>query len=346
MTLTSVQDPNLENHSSSARARVAEMSFSVTPNGIQAHIPIIRNASSVYADLSWWDGDSDQSHSVYLRLAPDPTSPEVPSRRSSYVIDHTRIDCPEFEKSLAPRTWETVLVRDRPPPSLLPGQFSWNDVAQPILRAPMQFGFNAPFRFDNKSARTFVHESSAQIVNVDITPLPESSSHLMATYTFGTPKCHFTIRVGECLRDREVHANATAPVWVTFHADRSDVPYTRGQDSKEMTEKWTETLPKDGKHCCGTDHVLQWPEEWTEEPENSEPGKSEDSEMYWEAQDQTQVIPQYSNSNNDQKTFQKLFRLLGNHTVCLSFERCPINPMRTLILKASYQVRLSRNVPH
>ena len=321
------------------------MSFSVTPHGIQAHIPIIKKNSSVYADLCWCDGDSEQSRWFYLPLAPDPTWPEVPSRRPSYIIDHARLDCPEFDRSEEPWTWGTILIRDRPPPSLLPGQFSWNDVAQPIIRAAKQFDFNAPFRFDDKSARKFVTESSTQIVKVDNTRFPESSPHFITTYSFGTPQCHFSIRVGQCLRRRGVHANTTAPVWVTFHADRSDVPYNKGKESKEMLKKWAEMLPKDGQHCCPTDHVVQWPEEWTEEPEDSKPGKSQDSEMEWEAQNQTQVVQQDSNNNSNdhhnQKEFQKRFRLLGNHIVCLSFGRCPINPMRTLILKASYQVRPS-----
>ena len=71
------------------------------------------------------------------------------------------------------------------------------------------------------------------------------------------------------------------------------------------TRELIESIPKNGEHCCHTNHVTQWPQAYN-------PHDRYIGEIY-----------------------QKKFRVAKSGSVTLSFTYCPINPGQTLVLKAS-----------
>ena len=364
------------------------MSLSLSPYGVEAHIMIFRYKSSIFADLHWCYSPHRNSGLMwhYLQLVEDPTPPWPSSSRTSYIVyeggrciplpgqhimESNNAGMFPGDEHLTPTVeacWESVLIRDRPIPCLLPGEFREKDLCQSILRVPSQFPLNTPFRFDDHSAQQFVHACKAQVVQVDHTHFLESSrinsqwtsatdtkhmvqadntilNHVLAifpswmdafdadviqvdntcslessgrhsywttTYTFTTPQHRFTIRVGQCCQDTSLAIIgegpgtgpiAIAPLWATFHAGTTTEVNWIGDYSQ--TKELLKSLPKDGQHCCETDHVLHWPQ------------------LY---------MP---NDQYDQEIFWRKFHATRSGTVSLYFTHCPINPGQTLILKAS-----------
>lgn len=364
------------------------MVFSLSPYGVEAHIPIIRIGSWIFADLYWcYDECTNEFFRrwYFLQLVEDPTPP---SSRMSYIV-FERGRCIPFlmqrsyegisiamSRQLVNQpvtiSWETVLIRDIPVLQLLPGAFKAEDVSQSILRVPIQFPLNTPFRFDDHSAQQFVRTCDARVVQVENTSFSESTricsrwtsasdsqhlvqvgntiisefsrseqhfserswsdafdvvmtpihnmsslessriySHWTTAYTFTTPQHCFTIRVGQCHQTTSLAAEecpetypiTMAPVWATFHAGTTTEVKWQGDYSK--TKELLESIPKNGQHCCRTDHVVQWP----------------------------QVYNPYDRYNGE--TFRKKFCVAKSGSVTLSFTYCPINPGQTLVLKAS-----------
>ncbi|KAI0712865.1 heterokaryon incompatibility protein-domain-containing protein [Cerioporus squamosus] len=165
-----------------------DMSFSVTPHGIQAYIPIIRlkgdKEEAIFADLAWCQPENAAiPHRVLLPLEEDPDSRAgLSSRRESYIVGRGRLTYAQLCKSRgmhhislwlstesltymmfghkerASRTWRTVLIRDRPPPHRLPGQPSSADPHIPLVPVlPSQLFVGAPFRFDELHVQKFFH---------------------------------------------------------------------------------------------------------------------------------------------------------------------------------------------
>ena len=370
-----------------------EMTFSVTPYGVQAHIPIFRHNSHVYADLYWCSIDSRDARSspsqewYFLRLMDDPTPLWPSACHPSYMVDEdhkvekfssfARLQSDSgtitavalFSWSMkeilrVPLTWETVLIRHKPTPSLLPGEFRWDNPVQSILRAPFQFSFSSPFRFDEASAQKFVEEFGAYDVKVDHTTPSKSSdsySHQTTAYTFACPwfMRMFAIKIGQCHQrtasttgDSGGAVHTTAPVWATLHMKG----VCADQSLKKEHQRWGNTLLSDVQHSCLKDHVLEWPKRYIEgsqyskmeggdsvEPsEDSEMEQHEVVELDTSVQDHTQALPRFQDQDYDltndhvQETFQKTFRIEPAGKATLSFTRCPINPQGTLILKASW----------
>lgn len=365
------------------------MTFSVTPYGIQAHIPVFSYNSIVYADLYWCYIDRNgiaPTQWICLRLKEDRTPLWPSACHTTYIVDDDRrtqrfrnfkrltspsgeIDAVTFSLRMGKDwiktlhlslTWKTVLIRDRPDPRLLPGEFIQNDIAQSILGDPMRFSFNASFRFDDNSAQEFVRDCRACGVKVDNSTSLDSSgriSHRETAYIFSTRyyRGHLAIRVGRCCQPEitdsavrnswaEQTTAAVGPVWATVHWKKFHDRNASYAKIEEEMQEWIKTFPAKGQHSCGDDHVPLWTERLDsmrpedspkEHPEDLEMAQPEDFEMIARVQGQTQRG--LSNvQNQDYPTFQKTLRVSRFGTVTLSFTPCPINPMKTLIMKAAW----------
>ncbi len=149
-----------------------EITFAVTPHGIQANIPIVACGDAIFGDLYWRDGKS----CGLLRLEEDPDNRAAPSRRSSYCVCSPRIlqtrrpmEGGEYIISghTGRASWREVLIRPAPSPhdSRLPGQLSDSRLTF-IPAMPRQLALDAPYRFDEASIRRFLRDSRADSLEV------------------------------------------------------------------------------------------------------------------------------------------------------------------------------------
>ena len=309
------------------------MTFTVTPHGVQAYIPIIEYSKKTYADLSW-SGDASlsklpnaQPSRFLLCLEKDPDSQVWPGspRRPSYIVCYSRvlqiIDPPQrvdkyvFEGRTVHASWQTVLIRHRLPPPRLPGQLLQlahsHSSAPWIPPMPLQFSLGAPFRFDEAHIRKFLQQSRAGWVEVRNAGFPEhptgagKPSHHPnpTTYTFIRQTLYkraIVIRVGECPWERKSSSpSRPAPLWATVSSITVTMSVRRGSSGSMNAQ--LAGLSRDARHCCLEDHVLHWPD--------------------------------------SRKQFDLDIPYPESAAVTLSFTRCPINPARTLVLDASFHGR-------
>ena len=259
--------------------------------------------------------------------------------------------------------WESILIRDRPTPCLLPGEFQGQNLFQSILRVPSQFPLNTPFRFDDNSAQQFVHTCKAQVVQVDHTQFLKSSK--IRSYWISTSDSKHMAHVDDTILS---DFSALFPIW--SNALKTEIiqsNITCSSQSSRIYSHWTTTYTfTTPQHrftirvgqCCqgeasqGTDSITRAPL-WatfhtgittegifetlmgdyskTQEliqslPKDGHHRCDKDHVLQWPQ-------PHHPTHGLDQEIFQKTFLVARSGTVTLSFMWCPINPRHTLILK-------------
>ena len=274
-----------------------DMTFSVTPHGVLAHIPIIASQNKVFADLFWTMGSGDCR--FLLCLEEDRASQGRSSRRPSYSICSDRLlqINPAIYKAEggylidaqpAAATWQDVLIRHRPPPRRLPGELP-DTRSSFIPPMPMQLILDAPVRFDEGRIQQFMQESGLELDEVRNAEDPwRVGPGLTTVYVFTDPlmTMELVIKVGQCdwVLRRGVDP---AAIWATVEVFTASGIAYRDQSY----------------HDCLDDHVVAWRE--------SRRCFSFSFQNHW-----GEVVTAW---------------------VELSFEPCPINPKRTLVMTASYQ---------
>ncbi|KAI0708166.1 heterokaryon incompatibility protein-domain-containing protein [Cerioporus squamosus] len=309
------EDPAVESRGGVAN----DMTFSVTPHGVLAYIPVYKlRGGDVLADLYW---STDRSHgrdAAVLHLEEDPDSQARSSVRPSYRVSGgvSRIhwtgtngcfnsDTGEyvFGGEIICASWQEVLIRHRPPSHRLPGQLSDTRTFF-IPPMPMQLVLDSPFRFDNAHIRKFMHEFGADCVHVlgaESQSSQLADSNLLTSYVFERSSSQFiVIQVGQCQRDwvpGDLPRPAPGPIWAKV---RGVATMTASPRAKEEAMKFA----RDPSHNCLEDHVSRWP------------------------------------------TLRKRFHLnvpwfllCTMSPVILTFTACPISPERTLLLDASLHDR-------
>ncbi len=179
MSLTIVQESALDLPGRAVSNDIP--TFSITPYGILAYIPIVVIGGEIFGDLywSWYDG----THAL-LSLVENPGSRESSSRRPSYRAGIPRMRICGIgatgdyrirgEKGRA--SWQEVFIRHRPSPLPgLSGQLSDpRTVAIPAM--PVQLTLDAPYRFDEACIREFMVESKANRVEIRNARFPSNSN--------------------------------------------------------------------------------------------------------------------------------------------------------------------------
>lgn len=304
--------------------RAADMTFSITPYGVQAYVPIIECSSGTYADL-YWSNDNErdfhQRRGFLLCLEKHLDAHAKPSScHASYIIcDSERISyyhrqphmmADEYimaDGQITRSSWQTILIRHRPPPFPVPGQLA--DSRAPFIPAiPIQFQLDALLRLNEASFQNFMRQCWSDRMEVrNATSLYPSKevSHLPTTYVFHcTATVYYStiiIAFGKCYQGLSLdqpHPLVDVPAWATVRILDETEPH---EVEKQVTEH-----SKSSRHCCGEDHIERW--------------------------------------LNLRKTFDFRMPYIGTASVVLSFTPCTLNPQRTLILDASFHYVWSRFV--
>ncbi|RDX40888.1 hypothetical protein OH76DRAFT_281039 [Lentinus brumalis] len=290
-------------------ADVNKMTFSVTPTGIRANIPIFQWDGQTSADLYWSSGNGS-GRRVFLHLELDPDGSQASSfHRLSYQVGDPRLTGIDADGKYfgvrppdEPQSWKEVLVKHRPPLRRAPGQLPDSVMSEFTPAIPMQLTFDAPVRFPEARIRKLLTDSSFdrfEIHGAGVNSLWTADSNLPTAYVFVRyGHGYFVIRVGQCQQERRLRGEQHRfnAIWATLTSSAQRVANDTVEWEMEISKFSTNT-----GHDCSQDHVSQWPE--------------------------------------SRKTFELQFneqRLGDEPDVTLSFTRCPLNPERTLILDASY----------
>ncbi|RPD54167.1 HET-domain-containing protein [Lentinus tigrinus ALCF2SS1-6] len=293
-----------------------EMTFSITPDGILAHIPLIVCGGQTFADLSWTD--CWYKSRVLLALQADSSQRRRASRRPLYIVSvretlrMTYTDPPSksgiytIRGRSASASWRTILIKHRPSPHRLPGQLSDPRTPSFIPAAPTQLALDTPFRFDEACIQRFMCQSrmgkvevrngqfcESRVVNLGNKPPPTAYIFTGGSVLFP----HIIIKIGQCGQEGfptgdQPWLPRRAPVWAKVH-----FVWVGRNDGPDITTK----LSDDAEHDCWGDHIMKW--------------------------------------SRLQKSFhvdRDLFDTVVEDKITLSFKRCPINPGGTLVLDASY----------
>ena len=299
----------------------ADMTFTITPHGVQAYIPIIECNKNIYADLSWCEDRSespnlrqDGSSRLLLCLEDDPDNQARPSSCSaSYRMRFPRIlRIPPMREGgryvieglSAYASWKTVLLRHRPPPHRGPPLVPTHRGDRLLPKLPGLSVGPPPFRFEFALAERFTAQFHGSWMSLGSHVDSGSSGkhdHPAATYIFGRKDedrrvfYSVVIRVGHCDKSAQpTSTTAPAPIWATV----SDIALPLGdQPQSEMQDRVT-ALADNPRHRCAEDHIAQW--------------------------------------HDSHRMFKLHTEYAGSAAVTLSFKPCSVNPGRTLVLDAIY----------
>lgn len=239
---------------------------------------------------------------LLLRLERSLDSHAMPSSCSaSYTVSEERMcfyDDDEVQEQNTRVSWQTVLIKHRPPPHRLLPQ------GRIVPSLPTQFYLDSPVRIHEDDLRSFINLCGAvwtKVLNADSRhDLGHGNlvRHPPTIYVFYVRDYQRTVTIlitfGQCERKRlaeDGQTSAVAPVWATVRT----IWMMQWQRDKDNISR------SDVGHVCLEDHVQNWP--------NSQKIFNLDGE----GQSQT----------------------LGDAT--LSFTPCPINPRRTLVLHPSFR---------
>ncbi|RDX40462.1 HET-domain-containing protein [Lentinus brumalis] len=277
-------------------ADLHDMTFAVTPTGIRANIPIFMWRGKTFADLYWSLGDGRR---VFLHLEPDPDSEAISSRRTSYRVGEPR------------QTGDFFLTGDeayfvRPPD----GPPSWKEVLikhRPRLhRAPGQLPGSTTFRFTPAIPMQLTFDAPVRF--------PEAR---IRQFLIQSHSNRFEIRGAGCFSLWTAGPNLPTAYSFLRHVDGRCIIIKVGQcprvwewpprKQRRLQAVWATVTVTDylnspwgidvPLHDCSQDHVLQWP----------------DLRKRFEVPYERETLE-----------------------VTLSFTPCPLNPKRTLILRASF----------
>ena len=306
------------------------MSFSITPNGIVAHVPIVVYGTQIYVDLFCSVAQTDYRGGRKLRVPPAYAHAGIvllslqrgsdSSGLSQYHVDSRRLHlcgpsttCGIYviDGQTVHASWRDVLIRHRLP---LPEQFTDADRAVFIPAVPIQLALDAAFRFDEAHIQKFLRESGSIRVehrNAHFrSPFLEDTSDVDSPTAFiFFPNSHrlmvtdgsehlgypIMIKVGQCHRvssPQQLPSGLQDPSQPVpvLWATVNLSPLTASYQHSDVESRVSWSDPM---HDCLSDHVSQWPD------------------------------------------LRKWFDL-RRAAVTLSFTPCPISPMRTLVMDASY----------
>ncbi|KAI0708165.1 heterokaryon incompatibility protein-domain-containing protein [Cerioporus squamosus] len=295
-------DVNYDDSALETRVRdVHNMTFAVTPTGIQAYIPIFTWRGEVLGDLFW---SSKQGRSVFLHLEHDPDSQSSSSPYRSFRVGEPRLRIiigSEYDGTSPPDppSWQEVLIRHRPSLHRAPGQLPDFATSRFTPAIPMQLTFQAPVRFSEARIQKFLVESRSDYFEIRGAGLHSpwtADSDLPTAYVFKTYYHHFIIiKVGRCQKEGPpgTPRRPTAAIWATVRGGGA-----RGQDAEAKFEEKISTVSTDPRHDCVKDHVLGWPD----------------------LRRRFQLEGRYEEAEETEE-------------VVLSFARCPLNPGHTLIIR-------------
>lgn len=274
--------------------------------------------AGIYADLFWSRTNKDgTSYRGLLPLEADEDTHASSSRYPSYHVlgsplgrvynilwipssnqpNHYQIGKDVFRAS-----WQSILLRHRPPPRRLVGQ-TLADPYNFLPAIPWQNTLNAPFRFDKAHIQKFMRQSPESLLKVYL-PDPNRQksgprgrdSDSAVTYAFFSVGNHcIIIQVGRCL-SRQMR-RPTSAVWAR-------VVHSVSRDDEEVIVR----LANDPEHSCSHHHVSQWPG----------------------------LQKTFRLDTVTMHDLAKYMTLLTKQIVILSFTPCPMNP-RTLVLDATYE---------
>ncbi|RPD54186.1 HET-domain-containing protein [Lentinus tigrinus ALCF2SS1-7] len=315
-------------------ARGAEnKTFSVTPRGIRAYVPIIECRTRTYADLHWLqsvggypvllclrstdnatrqdeDGEDTEWKIGSIRGQPGPPAYEVDRPRLLEIQALSYPGIYTIQGEVVRASWQDVFIKHRPSPRHIPGQLP--DSRLPFIPAiPMQLPLHAPYRFDPTDIRKFQRQLDGPEVKIYNPAVPGAPVRYRFRAGHKWTSQWITINVGQCLRKEE------NPVWATLLVTN----HGHKEDSVD--------------HDCQFDHISEWPTR-----DSSDSGKESANRSSDAVTSHQKDFPLAS-----RKFYHgyKLFREEGG-LITLSFAPCPINPARTLVLKASLEV-VNRNAP-
>ena len=296
--------PEEDEARSLAVEQVRVLSFSVTPYGVLAQVPVIRKNGLTIAVLFWLRGH----HHLGLIIAPCPRSARAPL---SYDIGLGGSPCYRlillghavsdgryrlFGETVS-AYWSEIYLSHRPPPGMRAN-------AVPTLPIPMCLGTSAPFRFRERDIERILKKFDILRFWPDHSPL-DWTGFPPATFTFcdSTLSWGFALHLGRCIpgsRPPSLSAPLDSPGdsysgehWVYMQF------YDVGQ-----AEPQPFTPPE--FHTCLEHHLSRWPN-----------GSI--------AVDVPQSHP--------------FFSIIRCHQLNLSFTQCPLNPIGTRVVSISVSER-------
>ncbi|TFK94470.1 HET-domain-containing protein [Polyporus arcularius HHB13444] len=219
------------------------VSFSITPHGVLAHVPVADYRVWTFADLGWSEngqrvmlalarrrrGVSDLSYPIYnicgeYRLVRIPTSKHK--------------GCSLLRAPSMRTTWKNIYLSHRPAHS--PAQSS-------LPAIPINHCVAAPFRFPERRIANFARLANGSLESIQNAGLPWEGDP-PTTFTFRISNVNFlVITVGRC---------AVPPTPTVFN-DRPPAPMWANLQWNPAEDT---TLTNMAAHDCATDHVMKWQE--------------------------------------------------------------------------------------
>ena len=313
------QDPFLDNR----------LSFTVTPEGVLASIPVVEWNGKSYADL-YWAADDGSRMLLCIESDPDSHARSGPSHGPSYRVGHVRnghsgprlewIDPPSARGQYtlhghsAFASWQTILIKHRPSLLRAPGQLPNSYMSTFLPLMPMQLAVQAPFRVDEGRMQQLLQEflpDKVEVRNAQLRMLEDpTSAGAQPIHPAGDSPTSYVIqsiirrnrrtylwvliiKVGQCRRAESGMGTQSRPgpaLWAEVVSFQGKLHPT------EEIEQQIIKVADSPEHDCRRDHVLGWP------------------------------------------ALRKQFELnfWTGRSVVWSFKPCPINPEGTLVLDASF----------
>ena len=253
------------------------MSFSVTPDGILACVPIVVCGGSTFADLNWSVDDGTRWSRALLCLEAIPSTDQAHMARGgpSYRVGPSRMERIEppaqrgryiINGRSAFASWETVLIKHRPSPDShrLSGQVRLSDPRMSTLipPMPMQLMLKAPFRFPESSVQRFLHQfrgHRVEVRNARLQSPQTTNAYFRTTYIFRRASTSWgvAVQVGRCrwTGSHRQWLRRPVPVWATvstyqdFSIEGTGVPTVLAE---------MESRGPSPDHDCLEDHVANW----------------------------------------------------------------------------------------
>ena len=280
--------------------------FSITPHGILAYIPL-GHCDLGTISIFFWSSSNDSR--MGLRLIPCPNS--IDPSRPLYDIDSSEERIASLRRdergqllyrdSIITIEWKEIYLAHRPPPEKLPLEQTQS------LYMPLNLGILTPFRIPGSQLGLLYYNTGLRLAEITAVQLPwDGYEPFMLTFRVPTEERPMrtsfpgiTIHLGRCARS--VPDGQLGPHWakLMFHPFGSAGPRAR---------------PGSVTHSCSEDHINVWPE-YTKLFTVALPGSG--SNLFWVVSAPGPSLP----------------------SITLSFTKCSLNPEKTLVLNISVTER-------
>ncbi|KAI0692865.1 hypothetical protein C8T65DRAFT_617430 [Cerioporus squamosus] len=225
--------------------------FSITPHGIRARVPVVERLGYTVVVFSWFMGKTQ--FGLLLVPSPDSFDPRVP-RYNIGVMNtdgHHRLislgdknDGFELFGKAATVQWKEIYLAHRAQPGMEP------EIVTRSARILMGFSMYSPFRFSQTNLAGFITEHGNLKAVCTSNPVGWTGTKPMeipfVVRGGGRPRAAFRLRLGLCIRNEVWQDSSEASQAIGRHWAKLDLP---GPDA-----------PTDiGMHDCSVDHVHRWP---------------------------------------------------------------------------------------